>query len=130
MTQSPSNQRPHVITVISNMYRDSREKLILNPNTAQNFEDVLQDLQNMVFIPHPPVRALWTEEKPHIKVSECMMEEFFAWVPVTDLMPLTGSRLHRRQARDLAVRSQQKRHLFTQSSEQITYQFFPRWCLP
>ncbi|PVD36602.1 hypothetical protein C0Q70_03587 [Pomacea canaliculata] len=69
VTQSPSNQRPHVITVISNMYRDSREKLILNPNTAQNFEDVLQDLQNMVFIPHPPVRALWTEEKPHIKVE-------------------------------------------------------------
>ena len=68
VVSSPNHPRPLVITVISNMYRDSHEKLILNPNTTQNFEDVLADLQNMVTIPHPPVRALYTESKPHIKV--------------------------------------------------------------
>ncbi|KAK7094169.1 echinoderm microtubule-associated protein-like CG42247 isoform X1 [Littorina saxatilis] len=69
-TSPPNNQpKPHVITVISNMYRDSHEKLILNPNTTQNFEDVLADIQNMVTVPHPPVKALYTEATPHIKVE-------------------------------------------------------------
>ena len=65
---SPNHPRPFVMTLISNLYRDSREKLILNPNTTQNFEDVLADLQNMVNIPRPPVKALYTEAKPHVKV--------------------------------------------------------------
>jgi hypothetical protein len=71
VVQSPNNARPLVITVISNLLRDSHEKLILNPNTTQNYEDVLADIQNMITIPHPPVKALYTENKPHIKVSLC-----------------------------------------------------------
>nr|KAG5700211.1 hypothetical protein BaRGS_011054 [Batillaria attramentaria] len=69
VVQSPNNPRPRVITLISNMNRDSHEKLILNTSTTQNYEEVLHDLQNMVHIPHPPVTALFTETKPHIKVE-------------------------------------------------------------
>jgi hypothetical protein len=65
--QSPL-RRPRVLTIISNMYRDSREKLILNTNSQMNFEDILNDISNMVNIPNPPVRALYTERPPHQKV--------------------------------------------------------------
>lgn len=61
-------RRPRVLTVISNMKRDSREKLILNTNSKMNFEDILNDISNMINIPNPPVKALYTENKPHLKV--------------------------------------------------------------
>ncbi|RUS86416.1 hypothetical protein EGW08_005794, partial [Elysia chlorotica] len=66
--QSPL-RRPRILTIISNMYRDSREKLILNTNSQMNFEDILTDIVNMVNIPNPPVRALYTEKRPHQKVQ-------------------------------------------------------------
>ncbi|XP_035829085.1 echinoderm microtubule-associated protein-like CG42247 [Aplysia californica] len=66
--QSPL-RRPRVLTIISNLYRDSREKLILNTSSAMNFEDILNDIVNMVNIPNPPVRALYTERKPHTRVE-------------------------------------------------------------
>ncbi|KAK6965507.1 echinoderm microtubule-associated protein-like [Biomphalaria glabrata] len=66
--QSPL-RRPRILTIISNMYRDSREKLILNTNSQMNFEDILNDISNMVNIPNPPVRALYTERPPHQKVE-------------------------------------------------------------
>ncbi|XP_059160447.1 echinoderm microtubule-associated protein-like CG42247, partial [Physella acuta] len=66
--QSPL-RRPRVLTIISNIYRDSREKLILNTNSQMNFEDILNDISNLVNIPNPPVRALYTERAPHQKVE-------------------------------------------------------------
>ncbi|CAL1540738.1 unnamed protein product [Lymnaea stagnalis] len=66
--QSPL-RRPRVLTIISNMYRDSREKLILNTNSQMNFEDILNDIGNMINVPNPPVRALYTERAPHQKVE-------------------------------------------------------------
>ncbi|GFR66996.1 serine/threonine-protein kinase DCLK2 [Elysia marginata] len=72
--QSPL-RRPRVLTIISNMYRDSREKLILNTNSQMNFEDILTDIVNMVNIPNPPVRALYTERRPHQQVRMMGREE-------------------------------------------------------
>lgn len=69
--QSP-NSRPRVLTIISNTNRDSREKVILNPQTNQNFEEMLDDITTMIRLMKPPVTSLYTSKEPYKKVSYCL----------------------------------------------------------
>lgn len=64
-------KKPRIITIISNLNRDSRAKLILNPNTMQTFEDFLSDLQ-IIHLPRPPLKALYTEKPPHSMVRNLL----------------------------------------------------------
>ncbi|XP_064641894.1 echinoderm microtubule-associated protein-like 4 isoform X3 [Lineus longissimus] len=67
---SPGQQRPRIFTVISNTHRDSKEKVILNPQTAQTFEDLLrQDFTNMLKLATPPVQTLYTAREPFKRVE-------------------------------------------------------------
>jgi microtubule-associated protein-like 1/2 len=67
---SPIQNRPRIFTVISNTHRDSKEKVILNPQTNQTFEDLLrQDFTNMLKLASPPVLALYTAKEPFKQVS-------------------------------------------------------------
>ncbi|KAL5014035.1 hypothetical protein ScPMuIL_008305 [Solemya velum] len=61
-------KRPRVLTIISNLSRDSREKLILNPQTTHNFEEFLLDVPSLIKIPNPPARTMYTEKSPHTLV--------------------------------------------------------------
>ncbi|KAL8597080.1 hypothetical protein ACOMHN_057569 [Nucella lapillus] len=61
--------RPLVVTLVSNLQRDSQEKIILNPNTPLPFHSLLNDLHLMVHLPHPPATGLYTLSTPHIKVE-------------------------------------------------------------
>ncbi|XP_078336685.1 echinoderm microtubule-associated protein-like CG42247 isoform X3 [Crassostrea virginica] len=61
----PKN-KPRVITVINNEYRDRREKFYINPNTRHNFEDLLLTMGDMTNI---DIHALYTEKQPHRKVE-------------------------------------------------------------
>ncbi|KAF6019070.1 hypothetical protein EB796_022625 [Bugula neritina] len=63
-----ANAKPRVLTIISNVDRSSREKVMLNPLTNQTFEEILHDIGNMVTIEEPPVTGLFTEKRPHKKV--------------------------------------------------------------
>lgn len=66
---SPANspmKRPRVITVISNMSRERREKILINPNTPLNFEELLNTIEDVLDM---SVVALFTEKPPHDKVS-------------------------------------------------------------
>lgn len=68
-TESPKNNpknKPRVITVINNEYRDRREKFYINPSTRHNFEDLLLTMGDMTNI---DIHALFTEKQPHRKVS-------------------------------------------------------------
>ncbi|XP_041377206.1 echinoderm microtubule-associated protein-like 2 isoform X2 [Gigantopelta aegis] len=56
---SPNYKKPRVFTIVSNMHRNSWEKVILNPDTKQNFEDIMADIADMIYIPEPPLRALY-----------------------------------------------------------------------
>lgn len=60
--------KARVLTIVSNTDRSSREKVILNPQTNQTFEEILEDIGNMIRISRPPVTALFTFRKPHKKV--------------------------------------------------------------
>ncbi|XP_076452111.1 echinoderm microtubule-associated protein-like CG42247 [Babylonia areolata] len=64
-----SRQKPYMMTVVSNLCRESREKVFLGPNTTQNYEDLLADMHILVHVPYPPVQALFTESKPRVKVE-------------------------------------------------------------
>ena len=68
--QMPRDIRPRVLTIISNTTRNSREKVILNPQTTQTYEEMLQDITGMLRMQEPPVTALWTTRKPYRKVSD------------------------------------------------------------
>ncbi|XP_056009046.1 echinoderm microtubule-associated protein-like 1 isoform X4 [Ostrea edulis] len=68
-SDSPKNShknKPRVITVINNEYRDRREKFYINPNTRHNFEDLLLTMGDMTNI---DIYALYTEKQPHRKVE-------------------------------------------------------------
>lgn len=66
---TPSSRKPRILTIISNLDRSSREKLILNPQTTLTFEELLSDLTSLIRVPRPPVKALFTERPPHAQVS-------------------------------------------------------------
>lgn len=69
--KSPENlpKRPRVLTIISNLSRESREKVILNPQTTNNFEEFLLDVPTLINIPNPPAVSMYTEKAPHTMVS-------------------------------------------------------------
>lgn len=66
---SPIQNRPRVFTLISNSHRGSREKVILNPNTTQTFEEILHDCTNIIKMSQPPVQALYTAKHPFRRVQ-------------------------------------------------------------
>ncbi|XP_064611814.1 neuronal migration protein doublecortin-like, partial [Liolophura sinensis] len=66
---TPSSRRPRILTIISNLDRSSREKLILNPQTTLTFEELLSDLTSLIRVPRPPVKALFTERPPHAQIQ-------------------------------------------------------------
>lgn len=61
---SPVKNVPLIVTIINNVARDRREKVILNPQTQQSFEDWLDDIGNL----DTPVKALFSERPPHSEV--------------------------------------------------------------
>lgn len=61
---SPVRNVPLVVTIINNLSRDKREKVILNPQTQQTFEQWLEDIAN----PDLPVKALYSEKAPYMEV--------------------------------------------------------------
>ncbi|XP_019637307.1 PREDICTED: echinoderm microtubule-associated protein-like 2 isoform X1 [Branchiostoma belcheri] len=58
--QLSPRSKPRVITIISNTHRDSRGKILLNPRTSQNFEDILRDMTGAIKMTNPPIEALYT----------------------------------------------------------------------
>ena len=52
--------KPRVITIISNTHRASRARILLNPRTAQSFEQVLRDMSTSITMTNPPMRQLFT----------------------------------------------------------------------
>ena len=62
---SPTANSPLIVTVINNLSRDKREKVILNPQTQQTFEEWLNDINcNEI-----PVKTLYTEKTPYSEVG-------------------------------------------------------------
>lgn len=62
--ESPVKNAPLIVTIINNLSRDRREKVILNPQTQQSFEDWLDDIGNHDM----PVKSLFSEKPPHSEV--------------------------------------------------------------
>ncbi|XP_061198124.1 echinoderm microtubule-associated protein-like 1 isoform X2 [Saccostrea echinata] len=100
-SESPKNapkNKPRVITVINNEYRDKREKFYINPNTRHNFEDLLLTMGDMTNI---DIHALYTEKQPHRKVESFSQlfnefknqENFIACGP--ELVPLKPENVKR-----------------------------------
>ncbi len=52
--------KPRVITIISNTHRASRARILLNPRTAQSFEQVLRDMSTSITMTNPPIKQLFT----------------------------------------------------------------------
>ncbi|PAA79114.1 hypothetical protein BOX15_Mlig014274g2 [Macrostomum lignano] len=67
--------KTRVITVISNSHRSSREKVLVNPSTMQNFEDMLLDFTNLLVMSKPPVQTLYTARPPYKRV--CSFSQLF-----------------------------------------------------
>ncbi|XP_053379131.1 uncharacterized protein LOC123526739 isoform X2 [Mercenaria mercenaria] len=63
--QSPIRNLPVVVTIINNLSRDKREKIILNPQTKQAFEDWLEDISN----PTMPVMTLFSDSTPYPQIK-------------------------------------------------------------
>ncbi|XP_052268743.1 echinoderm microtubule-associated protein-like CG42247 [Dreissena polymorpha] len=63
--ESPVRNAPLIVTIINNLSRDHREKVILNPQTQQTFEEWLDDVSNHDM----PVRALFSEKPPHVEIK-------------------------------------------------------------
>ncbi|WAR14548.1 hypothetical protein MAR_004653, partial [Mya arenaria] len=62
--ESPVRNSPLIVTIINNLSRDKREKVILNPQTQQTFEKWLEDISN----PDMPINsfsALFRELRTH-----------------------------------------------------------------
>lgn len=61
--------RGRLLTIISNSHRDSQQKVLLNPDTTQNFDEMLSDVGSMIKMQYPPVTALYMAQPPYRKVS-------------------------------------------------------------
>ena len=61
---SPTSNSPLIVTIINNISRDKREKVILNPQTQQTFEEWKSDI-NCAEI---PVKSLHSEKHPYSEV--------------------------------------------------------------
>lgn len=62
--ESPVRNVPLVVTIINNLSRDKREKVILNPQTYQTFEEWLEDIANDGM----PVQTLFSDQSPYKEV--------------------------------------------------------------
>ncbi|KAL4221535.1 Echinoderm microtubule-associated protein-like 1 [Mactra antiquata] len=62
---SPTRNSPLVVTIINNTSRDKREKVILNPNTQQTFEEWLEDITN----PDIPIKGIFSDKPPYQEVK-------------------------------------------------------------
>lgn len=75
---------PRELLIISNTKRSSKQKILLNPKTNQDFSRFLQDLGNTVQLEYPPITALFTSQSPYKKVEsysqlirDCKLNEAF-----------------------------------------------------
>ncbi len=60
---------PRVVTIINNTQRGTREKVVINPNTSQMFEEVLCEMGPMIDIDKDKVSAMYTCTPPFSRVS-------------------------------------------------------------
>ena len=66
---SPTAYSPLIVTIINNLSREKREKVILNPQTQQTFEDWLTDINcNEI-----PVKTLYTEKGSEVGTAAAAM---------------------------------------------------------
>lgn len=63
------NSTPRELVIISNTKRSSRQTVLLNPKTIQDFKDLLTDFGSMIDLTYPPATALFTAEPPYINVE-------------------------------------------------------------
>ncbi|XP_050411565.1 echinoderm microtubule-associated protein-like CG42247 isoform X2 [Patella vulgata] len=68
-TTNNAPKAPMVVTIIGNLKRDSKYKMLLNPHSERNFEYLLEDISQMVTIEQPPLQSLWTSTKPMEKIE-------------------------------------------------------------
>ncbi|XP_060074647.1 neuronal migration protein doublecortin-like [Ylistrum balloti] len=65
--RTPNSTAPNkqvTFTIISNTDRYSKEKMILNPNTTQSFEQILDDMGTMLQLKYPPATGIFSTRKP------------------------------------------------------------------
>ena len=69
--QTALDVRPRVLTIVCNMDRHKKEKVILNPQTTQTYEEMLEDIKSMLRMPRNGKISLWTARQPYQKVEKC-----------------------------------------------------------
>ncbi|XP_069116059.1 protein rpi-1-like [Argopecten irradians] len=85
-TRTPNSTAPAkkvTFTIVSNSDRYSKEKMILNPNTSQPFEQLVEDMGTMLQLKYPPATGIFSSRKPYqqifsfsqlnreVKVNDC-----------------------------------------------------------
>ncbi|XP_033733893.1 protein rpi-1-like isoform X2 [Pecten maximus] len=102
-TRTPNSTAPGkqvTFTIVSNTDRYSKEKMILNPNTSQPFEQLVEDMGTMLQLKYPPATGIFSTRKPYqqiysfsqlnreVKVNDCFLvcgkERFPEELGVTD----------------------------------------------
>ena len=76
MVSSPQLPNSRILEIISNTNRDSVERVILNTQTTQSFEEILSDITGMIVLQHPPVTTLYTARPPFKRVSLSLKEKY------------------------------------------------------
>ncbi|OWF52311.1 echinoderm microtubule-associated protein-like CG42247 [Mizuhopecten yessoensis] len=83
-SNSTATNKQVTFTIISNTDRYSKEKMILNPNTTQPFERILEDMGTMLQLKYPPATGIFSSRKPYqqiysfsqlnreVKVNDCL----------------------------------------------------------
>ncbi|KAK3597654.1 hypothetical protein CHS0354_040027 [Potamilus streckersoni] len=66
--QGGESLAPQVIYVINNIDRKMKERLIINPNTGESFEDILKAAGSVLKL-KPPTRGLYSSKSPYKKVE-------------------------------------------------------------
>jgi microtubule-associated protein-like 1/2 len=71
LSKYPSGVKPRLLTIRNNLHRDTVQKVILNPKTTQNFDEMIKDIGSMLQVPGEEkfvVTALYTAKPPYKKV--------------------------------------------------------------
>ena len=105
-----SSSKPRVLIIVKNTDREIQEKVILNLQTSQSYEEILVDITNMLHFPDDdPVIGLYTLRPPHRMVSslrwrhnehdsvsnhqphDCLLNHLFGrWSKKTSKLRVTG----------------------------------------
>jgi len=68
ISRQTQNDKPVSVTIINNDDRRDRKDVILNPKTAQQFEQFLGDIGSMMALSHPPVTGMFSTRKTDMQV--------------------------------------------------------------